>query len=287
MKSKKKILVLTGVVFAMLAVLAFGTLDYDISKGIINKSSHFAEFFNRFGEMPVSLAMLISVMILFGSRKKEKHLNNILGMLFGIPFIALFSFMTVFMPIRYTYEHAASGIPGSMMLLSYGLTAVLFLIAMVWIRKTDVEVLRSYRRVALALIVIAFGAVLVVNLVKILWARPRMRSIDSIEQFKYWFQINGPSNNNELKSFPSGHTANSFVMLAFVLFIPMTKEKLRSRFTTFAILWGSMVALSRVILGAHFLSDVIVGGFITILLIYICELLFMTRKGKRKRVGNI
>ena len=51
--------------------------------------------------------------------------------------------------------------------------------------------------------------------------------------------------------------------------IPIEKSSIIKWFTAFAITWGSCVALSRVILGAHFLSDVIVGGYIALILFYL------------------
>ena len=85
----------------------------------------------------------------------------------------------------------------------------------------------------------------------------------------YWYQIAGPAASEEFKSFPSGHTANGFLMIIFTLFIPVEKSSIIKWFTAFAIIWGSCVALSRVILGAHFLSDVIVGGYIAVILFYL------------------
>lgn len=268
MNNLKKVLIATLVIFILLGFLAFGTFDYDISKNLINKSSRVAEFFNRLGEIPAILGMLIGIAILYGSRKKEKLWTNIISTIISLPLLLLFSYANVLMPFKYAYEHVEGGIPSNINLLINVMTIILFIITLFVIIKVDTEKLRKYRKVGLILVLLVFAEILVVNLVKMLWARPRMRFIESIEQFKYWYEINGPLNDNELKSFPSGHTANSFVMLAYIMFIPRDKKKLRMYFTAFAITWGSLVALSRVILGAHFSSDVIVGGYITILLYY-------------------
>jgi len=282
MSSFKKILVLMGVIALLLCILAFGTLDYEVSKALINKQSSFAEFFNRFGELPVGLGLLISTAILFGSRQKEKKVNNVLGLIVGVPFMALFSFFTVIMPINYTYEHVETGIPQFMMIVMIVMAILLFVITLLVINKVGAKQLRNYRSIAFVLILVSFGAVIFVNILKIIWARPRMRSIDTIDQFKYWYQINGPTFDNELKSFPSGHTANAFVMIVYSMFIKNPKYK--RYFVTFAITWGSLVALSRVILGAHFLSDVVIGGFITILLFYILETRLMKKKDHQSHV---
>ena len=49
-------------------------------------------------------------------------------------------------------------------------------------------------------------------------------------------------------------------------------------FVVFGLAWGSFVALSRVILGAHFLSDVIVGGFLTLVVMLVLEQLLIKNR---------
>jgi len=269
MSIKKKILIASSVVAFMLVVLAFGTIDYDVSMNLVNKDSSFGEFFNRHGEFPVGLVMLIGVAILFGTRKKEKVLDNILGYIFAIPFMFLFSFFIGIMPFNYAYEHTEGGIPSGMFILAIVISVIIFITSLIVVKKMGRDRLMKYRKIALLFVLLGISSLVVVNLIKILWARPRMRSISSIEEFKYWYEINGLSNNNELKSFPSGHTANSFLMVALAYLIPT--KVWRNRFMIFGIAWGSCVALSRVILGAHFLSDVIVGGYVTIVVMFILE----------------
>jgi membrane-associated phospholipid phosphatase len=236
---------------------------------LINKSSKWAEFFNRFGELPSNIALLVGTSILYGNRNKAKKWKNIISSTIALPFMALFSFMICIVPINYTYEHTENGIPQSMFILAIVLGLILFIGSQIVIQKLGPTRLKSLKRIGLLLILVTVFSILIVNVLKIIWARPRMRFIQGIDDFKYWFQISGISLDNELKSFPSGHTANSFIMLALGFFI--TNLKQRKYFSIFAILWGIGVALSRVVLGAHFLSDVTVGGAITLLLIFVLE----------------
>ncbi len=59
-------------------------------------------------------------------------------------------------------------------------------------------------------------------------------------------------------SFPSGHTA-AVAALATALWC------LWPRHVLFYIALASLVAASRVVTGAHYLSDVVIGGFVAIL----------------------
>ena len=117
---------------------------------------------------------------------------------------------------------------------------------------------------------------------KSIWARPRMRTINDVSEFKHWYEINGWSNDNDLKSFPSGHSANGFISLAFMIFVPYFKKIKMRDFLIVAITWGLLVALSRVVIGEHFLSDVVVGSYITIFMFILLERLFFRNENKEQ-----
>ena len=72
-------------------------------------------------------------------------------------------------------------------------------------------------------------------------------------------------NADDFKSFPSGHTANAFISIAILpglaVVIPALKKRLML-LLVISIVFGFIVLASRMVLGAHFLSDVSVGGFI-------------------------
>ena len=78
--------------------------------------------------------------------------------------------------------------------------------------------------------------------------------------------IAGGMDSEEFKSFPSGHVANAATLLLLVL-LPKLRASLQSYggilFWT-AALWTSFVALTRIMMGAHFLTDTVVGWAITV-----------------------
>lgn len=278
MKSISKLGWFTLALVILLAVLAIGDLDYTISKQLINRKSLFGEFFNILGEIPANLGLLIGTTILYGASKKETAIQKILKGLLSVPFMLLFSIMTVLGSVRYIYEFSETGMPTAVTIAALiggvALFAFAFSRTLVWKRDRFLK----WRSRGGLLIVLVVGEIIVVNLLKIVWARPRMRSITSVSEFKHWYEINGPMNSEEFKSFPSGHTANAFVLLAYTMFIPQDKAKLMKQVTAFAVIWGVCTAISRVILGAHFLSDVFVGGYITILIFYLLQRVWIEKK---------
>ncbi|MDX1357542.1 MAG: phosphatase PAP2 family protein [Clostridia bacterium] len=265
------------IVFAVLmTVLAFGEIDYNFSNSIVNPDSGWAEFFNLFGEQPAFIALYAGILILYGARKRES--KNILKTIVTVPFMLLASFQIVYMPVRYVYEHTDESIPVWWWIVIAVISVMLCLFGLFLANRIKPERFRKARKFGIILIILVAAEILVVNILKILWARPRMRSMDSIDQFKYWYQINGPSNDNELKSFPSGHTANGFVSIAFILFFNTVSKLKKNLYLAFAVVWGALVALSRVVRGDHFLSDVLMSCLLTFLLFLLIQKLVLKKK---------
>lgn len=114
--------------------------------------------------------------------------------------------------------------------------------------------------VALGVFVLQAG---LVEIMKTLWGRARFWELDpDYSQFTDWYIING---NNGLYSFPSGHTAGAG-MCYLVMLLPAVSEKCTKHKTLLfaaAVVYTSVVALTRLMMGAHFLSDVTFGGVIS------------------------
>lgn len=118
--------------------------------------------------------------------------------------------------------------------------------------------------IALALISLAVcaAATLLVTGMKALWGRTRFREMEApYEAFTAWYVVNGVNGH---KSFPSGHT-ESAAMSYLLLCLPWFSEKAkRYAWACFAVpfVFTSAVAATRLVMGAHYLSDVAAGGVI-------------------------
>lgn len=98
--------------------------------------------------------------------------------------------------------------------------------------------------------VVAFSGI-VVDILKVIVARMRPKMFFLYDQYEFvWFKAGFAFN-----SFPSGHSAT-----AFSFFIALSLLYPRYRYYFFAM--ATLIVSSRVILGAHYLSDVLIGSLI-------------------------
>ena len=122
-----------------------------------------------------------------------------------------------------------------------------------------------------------------VTMIKAIFHRPRFRSVTLYEgiEFHAWYQRCSEYKDlmafynitsEEFKSFPSGHAGASTVFMLGVSLLPLINkkyEKLQLPLFYAGFAWVLLVSFTRILVGAHFLSDVSMGGIITTLFMLI------------------
>ena len=104
-----------------------------------------------------------------------------------------------------------------------------------------------------------YGYILFVQPIKIFWGRIRFRDLaENYSDFSAWYFPQGITGN---QSFPSGHAAMGFMMIALFVFFADKAFYKRIIIKGLIISWALAVCASRVIIGAHFASDVLFGAF--------------------------
>ena len=121
----------------------------------------------------------------------------------------------------------------------------------------------SPRAAAFVVTALALGPGLVVNtLLKDHWGRPRPSTIAEFFGPNSYVRALIPSDQCLVNcSFPSGHAALGFWMVAFALLVP---GRWRRPAVMAALLFGGLVGLVRIAQGGHFLSDVAFSGVIVV-----------------------
>jgi membrane-associated phospholipid phosphatase len=99
--------------------------------------------------------------------------------------------------------------------------------------------------------------------VKYFWGRVRFRELDAaFSQFTPWYL---PQGFTGFDSFPSGHAAMGWMLLPLMILIIEQKKWLKFSAIVIIIVYAIILALSRIVIGAHFASDVLFGSFFIII----------------------
>ncbi len=249
-----KLLVIIIIIWGILA-LVFGFTDLEISIAVVDENSEWGKFGADYGEVPGYALIAIALATYLGSFNKNLNLQKIpayISIIVGVLFVIFADDETN-------------------LFTGWGLIIpMIFYVIITWNKDW-----KNYRTLAgiISLLVIINPLVLV-QIMKLLWGRVRFRDLaPGFVDYTPWFLPQGITGN---QSFPSGHTAMSFMFLP--LLIPLRKmntSNLIKKILTLVLIilivgWAIFVAVSRVIIGAHYASDVLFSGgaasIITILL---------------------
>ena len=132
--------------------------------------------------------------------------------------------------------------------------------------------------------------------IKLIIHRPRYRYLvrTGVLPFYNWWEncanykdyigghIDGfPITKEDFKSFPSGHSGTGMIMAMFLAYAPIFFNKLKGKETIMfyiGVLWGLTMMFSRMLVGAHYLTDTCMGSLIVMVVFYIVNE-FAIRKG--------
>lgn len=278
MKNKRIILVFPALIW--LGALIFASFyDLDISLRVANTMLPFGRVLEILGEIPAILFTsfnfaIISVYLL----RREGHIGK----------DRLISALTIFLSVGTAYYTSNATIEyiekwrNDLSLDSFGdsvkLAAALIFAAcltalfLFYAFKINFEKLENMFGIALHCVSAAILTFVVIWIFKLMWSRVRFRQLTDLSQFTPFYIPNGFKGLSGYYSFPSGHTANATVILTLSYYFGFLKKKnLKPIFYLLLFLWIVIVALSRVLVGAHYLSDVLCAVAITSFIVYICR----------------
>jgi lipid A 4'-phosphatase len=156
---------------------------------------------------------------------------------------------------------------------------VLAAYAALWLAKrlgTKLRWAPSGRAVIFLIATIAIGPGLIVNLgLKDHWGRPRpyqTQDFSGQSPFQPWYETDGACKRN--CSFVSGEAATGFWMVAPASVLP---PPWRGPAIVAAFAFGAGASLLRLAFGGHYLSDVLLGGLITLIVIEIARRIIWPR----------
>ena len=265
--NKKNCLIVIVMLISFMAIGSF--FDYQISSAVYNQESWFGIFFASFGQLPAMLCFSVGGTLMIKVADRNKKLTLALSYIFGILLNAFALFGVAMDPMLYIKEMPL------VLSIVIAIVVVVGVDVMIW-RLTDTTSREDIKKVIWAFVGIMFIEIMVINIVKIPWGRPRMRmiSVQPDAFFQPWWVIGSEMKDKlmaigvaaeEFKSFPSGHTGNATCSILLCL-LPIICSKLKGKENLLfwiGVIFAVVVAFSRLVMGAHFLTDVTVGLTIT------------------------
>lgn len=254
---RKIIYTLYGLGFLGLLIGTF--YDLAINDLLYARSSLFPNFFKLTGEMPMTILMVsCSLNIIRLNKSNLKWLALVPLLVFSISsgFTVLKYFEIVNLPLSIALSF------------SYYILGYLF---HVFMRKFDKEKILKFSYFAIIAVVLSLISM---SLMKSIWGRQRYFSLlakGSFDNFTKWYLPQGFSPGDEFRSFPSGHSASAATMLS-LLFLPKKTPK-KILFNSFAIAWPLLVMTSRILDGAHYISDVSAGMLVSLSAILVSQII--------------
>ncbi len=243
----------------------FGFLDLQISILVVDKQAIWAQFIADYGEIPGMIVILSSILILDRNRQTVGWRKNILISLMVLSILTLMMF--------YWFDIIA--IKKNDFLKSYRyfflpVIGILLFSIQQFLKKIDSKHFTQIDKMSrITLILAIINPLLFVQIVKITWGRVRFRDLTpDFSNFTSWFIPQGITGGS---SFPSGHTAMGWMLLPLILLTLDKQSRTQLLFLTPVIGWGVIVAAGRVVIGAHYASDVLFSScfaFVSFLLLY-------------------
>lgn len=240
---------LTVLSWGILAIL-FSFLDLQISFALVNSSSRWARWVEEYGEVPGAVMVIIALFI-YDRLRTPSGLKEALLRSFGISILVSFlifhygsSFFGKF-EFYWCYTEC-------LFLLGWGCVLVIHTL-LKKVQRGFFQKKRSFAIITISLAIL--NPLLFVQSVKFIWGRVRFRDLAAdYSNYSPWYLPQGITGNY---SFPSGHTAMAWMLLPLLLLIQNKSRKVKLVVGSLIIIWGIFIALGRIVIGAHYASDVL------------------------------
>jgi undecaprenyl-diphosphatase len=184
------------------------------------------------------------------------------------------------MPFRYLVELNIISV-GIITLLSVGL----FFLLMKLSYKIKKETYDKFKTVTLICFIGIISQLTIIYLMKIMWSRVRFFELDeNFGNFTRWYIINWFEGTGT--SFPSGHTSGATNIMYLTLFAPLITDDKKKHVLVegLCFLFIALTAISRMVLGVHYLSDVTAAFAITYVLHIIVSKSIIDRQKRKKSI---
>lgn len=270
-------LTLGTIILLILIGMLITPYDFDISKKLYDPHAAWAVWIEKYGEIPGFLVILLALGIFTASLTRPLPLSSrvvrIMVCIFRVILYLLSVGIGVLLFQYVIYRSVGSYLgykaTGELVALNEQHGTLFFIISLglvlgissVCIGFAKFFSERHYLFMKLVILQAIISQAFIQTL-KVCWGRVRFRDLAyQNAQFCPWYipqQLGG-------ESFPSGHTGLGWMLLAVFLLVSQKRPYLQRLVFTLTVVWGIIVALSRVVVGAHHSTDVWFASIVTVI----------------------
>lgn len=287
---------------------------FSLKEGEFYTSDVFANFFEAVGMLPRYLLRAFAALSM-GWLFCKSFTNRWLSLLFLLAGVGVATYLLsggfrdmILYPMRHMIAEdaesalaAIDSVKPTVYVISYVMSLGLVSLAAYLTRDIKLETWRRLAYFAVVYFILDLLAGTVVSRVKGYVDRVRFRSMNSaygqsvggFDLYTRWYEVTDHADlmratplvdyTDAFRSFPSGHTESAALTYSLILLIDCLKienKKVKLALWLVPILWTGLTAIGRIVAGAHFMSDVLVGGTIPfVLTILLREIFFRKFRG--------
>jgi len=286
----KKYVIIFAVLASLLVLASF--FDLQISKSIADldegryiSSNLFGRFFETIGSTPVYLASAFALSIIFHNlfRRERTLAKKILMVLAVIISVGLLTYMSKqvfgYIADHFAFKHKLGAVTDW---IAYFLMGSILTFGIIWFtQKLSSKFLNNALAWAFIILITALFSQVITQGIKSFWGRARFRTMNAIGDFSLytdWFKFVPKRKPDDMmlilgvasdgfKSFPSGHATSSAILIVLTalpqIISALNNKKCKIIINVCVFVFIALSMFSRILVGAHFLSDVVLGAIIT------------------------
>lgn len=254
-------------------MLIFTFLDLAISKLLYNPNCIWADYIQSYGTFPIMcIGIFCCISLLKVQHDKgriERIAKRIIYVLMILHYVCYYM-LTAISPLLFQETSNTNEINSILIFLTSTITLYIML-SIISVKKLSYSNALELYKIARIGFYLCLSSTILTDIIKYVWMRERFCNMSNPDvEFTMWFLPQSLNGNLASSSFPSGHVAQ-VACIIWCMLLPKVIPSLNNRKTylllhIISLLYVTIVMVSRIVLGKHYATDVLIGMMITVVI---------------------